>query len=112
MAEEKRRAERERDLARLYGGSESHAQLRREPNMAGVKRQTEVSSGAHRERTEETLVLGGFGIVLVVGGALMMLVLGSGPATLGIGVILLVFGVFLLLYKGLGLIEVWLRRGD
>ena len=73
-------------------------------------RQEEVRSGAHRERTEESLVFGGFAIILVVGGALMVLVLGNGPAAFGIGIILLVLGIFLLLYKALGLIEVWLRR--
>lgn len=78
--------------------------------MPGKDRQEEVRAGAHRERTEENLVIGGFAIVLVVGGALMMLVLGRGPAAFGIGIILLVFGVFLLLYKALGILEAWLRR--
>ena len=78
--------------------------------MPRKDRQKDAGSGAHRERTEESLVVGGFAIILVVGGALMVLVLGSGPATFGIGIILVVFGIFLLLYKALGLLEVWLRR--
>lgn len=111
---------RQRELARLYGGSELRRQIAeaevrshtKEMAMARIKRQTEVASGAHRQRTEESLVLGGFAIVLVVGGALMMLVLGKGPATLGIGVILLVIGIFLMLYKGLGMLDAWLKRDD
>jgi 1,4-dihydroxy-2-naphthoate octaprenyltransferase len=111
MAEDKHQKERQRQLARRYGGADYRA-YRREADMAGVKRQSEVSSGAHRARTEESLVMGGFAIVLVIGGALLVLILGTGPATLGIGVIVLVFGIFLLLYKGLGLLEAWLKRGD
>ncbi len=79
--------------------------------MEPERRQEEVRSGAHRERTETSLVMGGFAIILVVGGALMVFLLGGGPATVGIGIILLVFGVFLFLYKGLGLLEAWLHRG-
>jgi hypothetical protein len=58
--------------------------------MSRKDRQNEVRSGAHRERTEESLVLGGFAIILLVGGALMVVVLGSGPATFGIGIILVI----------------------
>ena len=114
MAEDKR----QKELARLYGGSQLRAQIAhsevrsrtKETAMARIKRQADVASGAHHQRTEESLVLGGFAIVLVVGGALMVLVLGSGPATLGMGIILLVFGIFLLLYKGLGVLDNWLKR--
>lgn len=109
---------RQKELARLYGGSQLRAQITeaevrahtKETAMARIKRQSDIASGAHHERTEESLVLGGFAIVLVVGGALMVLVLGSGPAALGIGIILLVFGIFLLLYKGLGILDAWLKR--
>ncbi len=73
-------------------------------------RQEEVRSGVHRQRTEESLVLGGFAIVLVVGGALMLLLLGTGPATVGIAIILVVLGLFLFLYKAMGLLEAWLKR--
>jgi hypothetical protein len=111
MSVDRHQVKHQRELERLYGGSAYRAKGK-EPDMAGIKRQADTRSGAHRQRTEETLVLGGFAIVLVLGGALMVLVLGSGPAALGIGLILLVFGLFLLLYKGLGLLEAWLRRGD
>lgn len=79
--------------------------------MSKRNRQEEVQSGLHRQQTEESLVFGGFALVLVVGGALMLLVLGTGPATVGIAVILVVLGLFLLLYKAMGLLEAWLRRG-
>jgi hypothetical protein len=74
-------------------------------------RQEEVRTGKHRERTEMNLALGGFAIITVVGGALMLITLGAGPASIGLGAIMIVFGVFLLLYWSLGLLERWLRRG-
>ncbi len=78
--------------------------------MPDKDQQEQVRSGGHREHTETNLVLGGFAIILVVGGALLILTLGTGPAAFGIGIILVVFGIFLLLYKALGILEVWLRR--
>lgn len=78
--------------------------------MSKPNSQEEVRTGKHLERTEENLALGGFLIILTLGGALMLFYLGSGPAAIGIAIILLVFGLFLLLYRGLGLLEHWLRR--
>jgi len=73
-------------------------------------RRREVSGGEHHRRTEERLVLGGFAILLVVGGLLTLLLLGKGPATVAIGVLQLVVALLLILYKGLDLLERWLRE--
>lgn len=74
----------------------------------GKDRRTD--SGSHKQSTEERLVLGGFIILLVVGGLLMLLIMGRGPAAVGVGVLLLGTGLLLALYKGLELLEHWLRR--
>ena len=78
--------------------------------MSRDKRQGQIFSGVHRQRTEAHLVLGGFAILLIVGGALMVFLLGPGPAIPGIAIIAAVGTVLLALYKGLDLLESWLRR--
>ena len=71
-------------------------------------REQEFSGGVHRRQTEERLILGGFAIMLVVGGLLALLLLGRGPAAVAVGVLLLAIGLLLMLYKGLELLERWL----
>jgi hypothetical protein len=72
----------------------------------------EISGGDHHRRTEGQMVLGGFAIVLVVGGLLTLLLMGRGSATVAVGVILLAAGVLLALYKGFDLVEVWLKKTE
>ncbi len=76
----------------------------------GRSKNRRSDSGSHRQSTEEQLVLGGFIILLVVGGLLMLLIMGRGPATIGFGVLLLGIGLLLALYKGLELLEYFLKR--
>jgi type IV secretory pathway TrbD component len=76
------------------------------------KRQEEVYSGAHRRRTETHLVLGGFAIMLVVGGTLMAVILGPWSAAIGISVIVLAVALLLILSKGLDLLDSWLKGPD
>jgi hypothetical protein len=76
------------------------------------KRQGEVYSGAHKRRTETHLVLGGFGIMLVVGGVLMAIILGPWPAAIGVSVIALAVTLLLILSRGLDLLDSWLAGND
>jgi hypothetical protein len=80
--------------------------------MNGKRPRKEVVSGEHHRRTEGQMVLGGFAIVLVVGGLLTLLLLGQGPATLAVGVILVAAGVLLAVYKGFELVELWLKKSE
>ncbi len=41
----------------------------------------------HRARTDRDLLLGGFGLLLVVGGALVAFFLGGGPALVAVGIL-------------------------
>lgn len=66
--------------------------------MVHPDRQAEVKSGAHKERTEEWLVTGGFALLA-----------GLGTAALAVAVITLAAGLLFLLYRGLGLLEKWLK---
>ncbi len=78
---------REDYKARLsMSANEPHRKTRDE----GARRQEQVSSGAYKRQSEERLVLGGFAIILAVGGLLTALLLGTGPATLAVAVILMV----------------------
>ena len=70
-----------------------------------------VSGGAHRRQTESQMVLVGFAIVLLVGGLLVALLWGPGPATMAVALVLLAAGLLLVLYEGLSLLESWLKRG-
>ncbi len=74
--------------------------------------QEEVASGRHKRRTEDHLAMGGFAILLVVGGLLMVWLLGTGPAAVALGVILIAAGLLLALYKAFELLEEWLKRGS
>lgn len=80
-----------------------------QPQRNGGRRE-EVSGGAHRRHTEARLVLGGFAILLTVGGLLIAVLLGTGPAAVAVGVLLLATGLLLALYTGMGLLESWLKR--
>jgi hypothetical protein len=42
----------------------------------------------HRARTDRDLLIGGFGLLLVVGGALVALFLGGGAALVAVGILL------------------------
>jgi hypothetical protein len=58
----------------------------------------------HRSRTDRELLAGGFGLLLVVGGALAAFFLGGGAALVAIGVLLgaaLLAGLIYLLIAGL-----------
>jgi hypothetical protein len=58
----------------------------------------------HRARTDRGLLLGGFGLLLVVGGALVAFFLGGGAALVAIGILvgaLLLIGLLYLLVTGL-----------
>jgi hypothetical protein len=76
------------------------------------KRQEDVYSGAHKRRTETHLVLGGFAIMLVVGGTLMALVLGPWPAAIGVSFIAIAIALLLILSRGLDLLDSWLKGGS
>lgn len=73
------------------------------------KGREQIQGGVHHRQTEERLVLGGFAILLVVGGALTLVLLGREAAALAVGVLLVVSGLLLAIYWGLGLVEMWLR---
>lgn len=77
--------------------------------MVHPDRQAEVKSGAHKERTEEWLVTGGFALLLLLGGLMVALLAGLGTAALAVAVITLAAGLLFLLYRGLGLLEKWLK---
>jgi hypothetical protein len=76
------------------------------------RRQEEVYSGTHKRRTEMQLVLGGFAIMLVVGGTLMAVILGPWSAAIGISVIVLAVALLLIVSKGLDLLDSWLKGPD
>ena len=61
--------------------------------MNREREQERVRSGAHRQRTEETLAVGGFAVILAVGGVLILLTMGPGPAALGAIIIVAAFGI-------------------
>ena len=84
----------------------------REPTPGKNDLQAEVSSGAHKRRTEHRLVLGGFLVLLVVGGLLVLLLLGRTPAVVAVAVILAAVALLLALYKGFDLLGEWLRTTD
>jgi hypothetical protein len=66
----------------------------------------------HRQGTEDRLVMGGFAIVMAVGGLLVMALMGTGPAVLAVGVVLLAAGILVALYVGFALVEAWLNSTD
>lgn len=72
--------------------------------------QAEVASGRHRQTTEARLILGGFALLLVVGGGLTAIFMGSSVAALAIVVIGLSTGLLLLLYMALSYLERWLKQ--
>lgn len=74
------------------------------------RQQEEVATGRYKRATEERLILGGFALVLVVGGGLTTLFLGLGSAAVAIAVVALATGLLLLLYMALGSLEGWLKR--
>ncbi len=58
----------------------------------------------HRARTDRDLLVGGFGLLLVIGGALAAVFLGGGAAVVAIGVLAgagLLAGLIYLLISGL-----------
>jgi hypothetical protein len=58
----------------------------------------------HRARTDRDLLLGGFGLILVVGGALVAFFLGGGAALVAIGILVgaaLVVGLLYVLINGM-----------
>ncbi|HIQ04948.1 MAG TPA: hypothetical protein EYH31_04530 [Anaerolineae bacterium] len=61
----------------------------------------------HRRQTENRLILGGFAILVVVGGGLIWLIYGRGAALLGLTCIFAGLGLFGLLYLILKGIELW-----
>lgn len=81
----------------------------KEAAMSGERRQEEVHSGAHKRHTETRLVLGGFAVMLVIGGTLMTLLLGPDTAAVGVAFIALALVLLLAVFKGLDLLDAWLR---
>jgi hypothetical protein len=63
----------------------------------------------HRRRTEARLVLGGYLILLVVGGGLVWILYGRGAALTAVGCLLAISIVAGLLWLLLGLLERWVR---
>ena len=64
----------------------------------------DFSPDRHRAETDRGLLLGGFGLLLVVGGALVAFFLGSGPALVAVGILLgagLLIGLLYLLINAL-----------
>ncbi len=72
--------------------------------------QEDVASGRHKQATETRLILGGFSILLIVGGGLTAVFMGSSIAMLATAVIGLFIGLLLLLYMGLSVLERRLRQ--
>lgn len=66
-------------------------------------------AGPHHQQTESHLLLGGFAIILVIGGALIWGIMGPVPALIAVTVIVgagLVFVLILLLLRAL---DAWAR---
>ncbi len=58
----------------------------------------------HRARTDRDLLLGGFGLILVIGGALVAFFLGGGAALVAIGILVgaaLIVGLLYVLINGM-----------
>lgn len=70
----------------------------------------DVATGQHKQVTEARLILGGFALLLVVGGGLTAIFMGSGIAALAIVVIGLSTGLLVLIYMALGYLERWLKQ--
>jgi len=66
----------------------------------------------HKSTTENRLILGGFAILLFVGGGLTAIVLGVNIAAMAISVVLLALGLLLMICMGLSSLERWLKRGE
>ena len=64
----------------------------------------------HLAQTQTRLILGGFAILLVVGGGLIWLIYGLGAAITGVSCLLAFMALFGLLFGILKLMEVWTRE--
>ena len=68
-----------------------------------------LKPGKHKRRTEARLVLGGFAIILVMGGALMWRIYGQEFALVGLGVMVGVLLLFAVLWFVLKAAEDWAK---
>ncbi|MCL5026248.1 MAG: hypothetical protein M1531_07110 [Chloroflexi bacterium] len=68
-----------------------------------------LTPGEHKAHTEWVLVVGGFGIIVVFGGALMWLIYGQEFALIGLGVMIGVALLFAILYWLLKALEAWAK---
>ncbi|MHB1417350.1 MAG: hypothetical protein ACYC1C_19050 [Chloroflexota bacterium] len=64
----------------------------------------------HHRRTEQQLVLGGFALVVLVGGALVWFLYGPTPAAIAVAVVLGAGAVLVLLLALLRALDTWARR--
>ncbi|MDA8218027.1 MAG: hypothetical protein M0Z94_10475 [Dehalococcoidales bacterium] len=64
----------------------------------------------HHRRTEQQLVLGGFALVVLVGGALVWFLYGLTPAAIAVAVVLGSGAIFVLLLAVLRALDTWARR--
>ncbi|MGQ9458458.1 MAG: hypothetical protein ACUVXH_13365 [Anaerolineae bacterium] len=64
----------------------------------------------HWAETQRNLILGGFAILLVVGGGLIALLYGPGAAGTAISCLLVFMGIFGLLFLILKAMELWTRE--
>lgn len=74
------------------------------------RQQEEIATGRYKQTTEGRLILGGFALMLLVGGGLTALTLGMDSAIIAVTIIALAVGLLLLIYVAFGLLEVWLRQ--
>ena len=64
----------------------------------------------HRAQTQSRLILGGFAILLVLGGAFIWWAYGGGAALVGVSCLLSFMALFGLLFGILKLMEMWSRE--
>jgi hypothetical protein len=78
--------------------------------MSGKK--PSLTPARHQRQTQARLIIGGFLILIVVGGGLVWLVYGLTEAVTAILCVVAVGGVFGLLWLFLSLLERWVKDSD
>lgn len=74
-----------------------------------MSRERPLTPGEHKAHTEWVLVVGGFAIIVVLGGALMWLIFGPTFALIGLAGMVVIVVLFVVLYWLLKALEAWAK---